>query len=86
MQERPDPSYDDHRHHSPPSKPSKIDDLEANMPIASGNTLTQSVGVEGLSEAPHDPHSPLDTNLPLSAGADLRDKDSDVGVAGLAQH
>ena len=79
------------------SKPAKIDDLEAGvpmasgnnlqagMPIASGNTLVQSMGVQGLSEAEHSPRSLLDTNLPISSGADLRDKDSHVMVAGLTE-
>ena len=67
------------------SKAAKIDDLEAGMPIASGNTLVQSMGVQGLSEAEHSPRTVLDTNLPISSGADLRDKDSHVMVAGLTE-
>jgi aquaporin PIP len=95
------PEYNDHsfghHEHSPTSKPEKLHDLEAGvpvpgvtpagthsgMPIASGNTLASSTGVQGLGEGGQPGNTALDTNLPLSSGADLRDKNSVVGVAGL---
>lgn len=70
------------------SKQDKLGDVEAGMPIsgqglASGNTLTHSTGVQGLSEGGQTGRTPLDTNLPLASGNDLQDKNSSVGVAGL---
>jgi len=58
-------------------------DLESGMPIASGNTLTHSTGVQGLSERVPAGDTILETNLPISSGADLRGENSNVGVAGL---
>ena len=85
VQEPSDSSFDKQTYQPGLTKPAKIDDLEAGMPIASGNTLGASVGVQGLSEAEHSPRTLLDTNLPISSGADLRDEDSHVMVAGLRE-
>jgi hypothetical protein len=66
----------------PAEKTHMHDDLESGMPIASGNTMTHSTGVQGLSER-GEGDTLVDTNLPLSSGADLRNENSAVGVAGL---
>jgi len=83
MEHYPEHSFGNYKIHSPTSNQDKVSDVEAGMPLASGNTLAQSRGVQGLSEGTNTGQNPLDTNLPLSSGADLRDRNSAVGVAGL---
>ncbi len=86
LQESFDNSFS-HKQLSPIDEQAELSDMEAGiptgMPIASGNTLASSTGVQGLGEGGQPGNTALDTNLPLSSGADLRDKNSVVGVAGL---